>query len=58
MSGLFDETDRPNSPEISQQQLITPELSLVNMLKYGILAMELLPGYSTPGKYILSQLLL
>ena len=53
MTGLFDEVERPKSPDISQQQqLITPELSLVNMLKYGILAMQLLPGYSTPGMFV------
>ena len=49
--GLFEDIiERPESPDASLL-VMTPEASFINMLRYGILALQLLPEKSAAGKH-------
>ena len=48
--GIFeDAVERPDSPDPAVF-VMTPEVSFTNMLRYGILGLQLLPENSAAGK--------
>lgn len=51
VGGLFDcSTDKPNKFSCSSVSMINPEISFISMLRYGMLALELLPDNSSAGE--------
>lgn len=57
IGSLFDESDsKTTSPQITP--VATPDVSMVNMLRYGLLALQLLPEKSNAGIVIVSDRML
>lgn len=55
VGGLFEEnsiTMGKNSKSLAKVPMVSPEISFVNMLRYGMLALSLLPEYSCARKFI------
>ncbi|XP_054162649.1 KICSTOR complex protein SZT2-like [Oppia nitens] len=53
IGALFDEND--NKSKYSATLLATPDISMVNMLRFGLLALQLLPDNSSTGIVIVSD---
>lgn len=51
---LFDESDNKKSPT-SQTLLATPDISMVNILRIGLLALQLLPENSSAGIVVVTD---
>ncbi|XP_064625448.1 KICSTOR complex protein SZT2-like [Lineus longissimus] len=54
--GLFDDIiERPESPAAQKVHMVTPDAGFVNMLRYGILALQLLPENTSAGIILITD---